>query len=187
MFWWSCLKDLLLDCASFCSSSPTQKGKVAHEHLCGLSFTSTTLSTDQNRIAFPLIHHGSTLDEASNTFRRKNQEERERKRHKAGWESRSPVSSICDGENMRTQITQGCASVLFHHMDVVQMRQPLERINCNQNASGICLPWRQKREVRSGTELQPSRSQQHEKKECHGHARCTKSNENQHGQTFIFT
>lgn len=53
----SYLQNLLFNCSSFYSRSSSQVGKISHKHLCRLCFTSTTLPTNQNWIAFSFINH----------------------------------------------------------------------------------------------------------------------------------
>ena len=57
----------------------------------------------------------------------------------------SPVCSITNSKNMRTQFPKCCSFILFHHVSVIQMRQSLKWINCYQDIASVCL----KRESKS--------------------------------------
>lgn len=51
-----------------------------------------------------------------------------------------PVTGVCDGEEMGAELPKGGALVLLHHVHVIQMRQPLERVHRNQDVPGVRLP-----------------------------------------------
>lgn len=61
-------KDLLLHCTPLSCCTATQKGKISHKHLGCLSFTSSTFTTNQNRIAFPLMDHGPVSSKGGSVY-----------------------------------------------------------------------------------------------------------------------
>lgn len=61
-------KDLLLHSAPFSCCTATQKGKISHKHLGCLSFTGSTFTANQNRIAFPLMDHCPVSSKGSSIY-----------------------------------------------------------------------------------------------------------------------
>ena len=55
----------------------------------------------------------------------------------------SPVSNICNCEDMRTQLPKICTFVLFHHMGIIEMWQSLKWVYRNQNAASVSLGMQQ--------------------------------------------
>ena len=50
-----------------------------------------------------------------------------------------PVTGICDRKEMGAELPKGGALVLLHHVNVIQMRQSLERVHRNQDVPGVGL------------------------------------------------
>jgi hypothetical protein len=56
------------------------------------------------------------------------------------WHTHTPVTRICNREEMGAELPKGGAFVLLHHVHIVKMWQPLEGIDCNQDVPGVRLP-----------------------------------------------
>jgi hypothetical protein len=54
-------------------------------------------------------------------------------------DTRTPVTRIRNREEVRAELPKGGAFVLLHHVHIVEMRQPLERVDCNQDVPGVRL------------------------------------------------
>ena len=50
-----------------------------------------------------------------------------------------PVTGICYRKEMGAELPKGGALVLLHHVNVIQMRQSLERVHRNQDVPGVGL------------------------------------------------
>jgi hypothetical protein len=50
-----------------------------------------------------------------------------------------PVTSVGDGEEVGAELPKGGALVLLHHVRIVEVRQPLERVHRNQDVPGVRL------------------------------------------------
>jgi hypothetical protein len=55
-------------------------------------------------------------------------------------DTHTPVTRICNREEMGAELPKGGAFVLLHHVHIVKMWQPLEGIDCNQDVPGVRLP-----------------------------------------------
>ena len=64
-----------------------------------------------------------------------------------------PVGSVCDGENVGTELPQAHALVHIHHVRVVEVGELGERVHGNENVARVCLQQTQRRETRALTQV----------------------------------
>jgi hypothetical protein len=50
-----------------------------------------------------------------------------------------PVTSVRNGEEMGAELPKGGVLVLLHHVRIIEVRQPLERVHRNQDVPGVRL------------------------------------------------
>ena len=131
------------------NSTPLRTGpsshecKIPHEHLRRLRLTSTTLTTHQYGLA-PVI-----IDQRPEIVATKNKEEDADQTSDrevllstdsdCSNRTHRPVTGICDRKEMGAELPKGGALVLLHHVHVIEMRQPLERVLRNQDVPGVGL------------------------------------------------
>ena len=134
------LKHLLLDSSPFRCGLPTHVSKIAHDHFCAFRFTSTTFSTNKNRLTYSFIQHQSATVKESrySPLSRTPKSEKEITTQNFFYgkcllnyistnhpktikciRMNLPICNICNGKRMGTQFTKIRSFILLHHLSIV--------------------------------------------------------------------